>query len=123
MPPPSEGGDRVSASPVRARSLPLGTSARSGSALALAQQPPAHAVPLCATAGAPAVVAAETLADRVHVVTQDASGELVVWNVLTGEVASRSRDGTLEEKVRQLQPAMYTPQWFTTKVNTGVRAH
>jgi len=78
-------------------------------------------VPILSIAPAPGIVRAETLHDKIHVLTQDADGEVRVWDVLRGREEESFGKVDFRSKADEIQQNLPTilPPWFQLATQTG----
>lgn len=76
--------------------------------------------PTLATPGIPPIQQAAVLTDRRHVLTQDAAGDVLMWDITSGAVARDFGRCELREVERELfQPSHSVSAWFAPEIKLG----
>jgi WD repeat-containing protein 48 len=85
---------------------------------------PAHAAPLATLAGVPGLRRAEVLPDRRRILTQDAAGDIALWDIAAASrpVRTLPRGADFDAARTDLAPRVAAPAWFTIDTRLGCLA-
>jgi WD repeat-containing protein 48 len=85
---------------------------------------PAHAAPLATLAGVPGLRRAEVLPDRRRILTQDAAGDVALWDIAAASrpVRTLPRGADFDAARTDLAPRVAAPAWFTVDTRLGCLA-